>query len=399
MAILSPTTVSVPDDGSPIGSSNWNNTVGLIKKRLTSDTTFYLRTDGNDSNDGTTNTSGGAWLTPQGAFDYICRYYDLQGYYLTVQVADGTYTVANSHLLNIAYNWAGGGAIKFLGNASDRTAVKFQTTGSGAALTSWAGNASSGVMGGDFYITKIQLLGAQYGCAHNSVGNIFIDSCDVTGTVAHFTTILNGHIFISGTYAILGNSQYHVYANDSSYMQYAPTAVSTSSSRAFSVAFVGCLLNSFIDYAPVTVSGSGVTGKKYITDKNATLNAIGYALSAFPGDSTGTNQFGILQTSSGNLKMGIPNGMGFHDDAENEQLLFTKTASAVNYLTITNSTAAAAPAISAAGDDAAIDLALIPKSTGVVKFGVFASTASEVVTGYITIRDAAGTLRKLAVIE
>lgn len=400
MTVLSPTTVVVPDDGiKPIGSDEWNYTVGLIRKRLDGNTTMYLRTDGNDSNDGTANTAGGAWLTPQGAFDYICRNIDLRGYVLTVQVADGTYTQAGGALLNINKQWIGGGSIKFLGNAGDRTAVKFQTTGSGVALVTWGVGSASGVMSGDFYITNIQLLGAQYGCAHNAIGSVFIDSCDVTGTLAHFTTTLQAHLFVIGTFEILGNSQFHVYANDMSYIGYSPTAVSTASSRSFSVSFVACFLNSFIDYAPVTVSGSGVTGKKYYVDKLSTINASGIAISAFPGTTTGTNQFGLLQSGSGDLKMGIPDAMGIYDDAENEQLIFQKTASAVNQFEITNAATGNAPIVGTAGDDTDIDLALAPKGTGVVKFGTHSAVAGETVSGYITVKDSAGNVRKLAVIS
>jgi hypothetical protein len=70
-------------------------------------------------------------------------------------------------------------------------------------------------------------------------------------------------------------------------------------------------------------------------------------------------------------------GYGVHDEANNEQLLFTKTTSAINYLNITNaatggeataatSTAPILEATSDGGGDANVDFALAAKGTGTV---------------------------------
>ena len=69
-------------------------------------------------------------------------------------------------------------------------------------------------------------------------------------------------------------------------------------------------------------------------------------------------------------------GYGVHDEADNEQLLFTKTATALNYLNITNAAAggeatastSTAPVLSSAGDvsETDVDLALLAKGTGSV---------------------------------
>lgn len=46
-----------------------------------------------------------------------------------------------------------------------------------------------------------------------------------------------------------------------------------------------------------------------------------------------------------------------------------------------------------------IDLTLTPAGTGTLKFGTHSALAAETVTGYITIKDAGGTTRKLAVVS
>lgn len=58
---------------------------------------------------------------------------------------------------------------------------------------------------------------------------------------------------------------------------------------------------------------------------------------------------------------------GIHDSNDNEQLLFQLTASAVNFLDITNAATGNAPSVTVAGDDADVDLTLDGKGTGVVK--------------------------------
>jgi hypothetical protein len=86
--------------GSPGGNSGqyqYNNAgafagIGLI---LFADTTFYVRTDGNNANNGLTNTSGGAWATIQYACDYMAGV-DANGYGVTIQVGDGSYAAASA---------------------------------------------------------------------------------------------------------------------------------------------------------------------------------------------------------------------------------------------------------------------------------------------------------------
>ena len=56
-------------------------------------------------------------------------------------------------------------------------------------------------------------------------------------------------------------------------------------------------------------------------------------------------------------------------------------------------------AFCAAGADTDIDLLLTPKGSGLVRFGEHAAIGAETVSGYVTIRDAAGTTRKLAVVS
>jgi len=93
-------------------------------------------------------------------------------------------------------------------------------------------------------------------------------------------------------------------------------------------------------------------------------------------------------------------GNGFHafftnSTGSNTQFLISNTASAVNYLQVTGS-ASTTPTLSAQGSGADLDILLTPKGTGNVRFGTH--TAGVVAqAGYITIKDAGGTTRRLLV--
>lgn len=78
---------------------------------------------------------------------------------------------------------------------------------------------------------------------------------------------------------------------------------------------------------------------------------------------------------------------------------FSYVDSSVNYLRFDPSIAGNPVVIRSTGADTNVDLSLIPKGTGNVRFGSHTTTADVAITGYITIKDAGGTVRKLAVIS
>ena len=64
----------------------------------------------------------------------------------------------------------------------------------------------------------------------------------------------------------------------------------------------------------------------------------------------------------------IPNAKSISDDSGNEYITFTKTASAVNEITVTNSATGNSPDISATGTDTNVGLSFTTKGTGLIKF-------------------------------
>ena len=74
------------------------------------------------------------------------------------------------------------------------------------------------------------------------------------------------------------------------------------------------------------------------------------------------------------------------------------SATVANNLRVAGASTGASPQIIAQGSDTNIDLQLTAKGSGSIKFGTFTSNADAAVVGYVTIKDGAGNVRKLAVI-
>lgn len=123
-------------------------------------------------------------------------------------------------------------------------------------------------------------------------------------------------------------------------------------------------------------------------------NSNGYVWSS--GDNvTATIDLALYRGAAGTLEQ--RNGL----NAQASRLYFSYTDNA-NYTRLAFKTATGLHTIeteSAGTGEANIDLALTPKGTGRVRFGTHAAIAAETITGYVTIKDAAGNSRKLAVVS
>lgn len=108
--------------------------------------------------------------------------------------------------------------------------------------------------------------------------------------------------------------------------------------------------------------------------------------------------YSTATTSAGAGKLVFEEGRTLLQAGSAVHCYFRHTAGAVNNLALYNAAAGNPVALAAEGSDADIDFQLIPKGTGLVKFGTYAAKGAEVFTGYISVRDAnTGTLRKLMV--
>ena len=142
-------------------------------------------------------------------------------------------------------------------------------------------------------------------------------------------------------------------------------------------------------------------GSDYISfatvDSSAnTINFIDSTVSFDIVSDTSPQLGGDLDTNSANIK--IDDAHGILDDDGNEQIIFQKTASAVNQLDITNAATGNNPSISATGDDSNIGITLTPKGTGEIVIAAgdlnYGGTAVTSTGAELNKLDGAGTLKE-----
>ncbi|ACI93254.1 conserved hypothetical protein [Afipia carboxidovorans OM5] len=176
--------------------ASWLVSAGWIREALAANRTYYVRTDGSDSNNGLLNTSGGAFLTVQKAINTIVSKLDLAGYTVTIQLADGTYTNA----FGFSAPWTGGGQIVIQGNATTPSNVLVSVTSANAVY-------NTGTLPGQLTVKDMKLQSTTSGVLLlNSGVGLIVFSNLVFGSAAN-----SGHIVASGPAArITGSGNYSI---------------------------------------------------------------------------------------------------------------------------------------------------------------------------------------------
>lgn len=161
---------------------------------------------------------------------------------------------------------------------------------------------------------------------------------------------------------------------------------------------------------PLSVSSLGSQAVRFYTNAftdlqfqiSNTASAVNYV--QVTGGATNAGPIISVQGSDANAELqfrtkGLYNHV-FQNGSGNANFIIDQTAgtSVVNRLQASGALTNFSPRLSAVGSDTNIDLTLTPKGTGNVRFGTLTASADAAITGYITIKDSGGTVRKLAVI-
>lgn len=132
----------------------------------------------------------------------------------------------------------------------------------------------------------------------------------------------------------------------------------------------------------------GTIGQAIKTDGAAQLSWVSLATNVVD---DATPQLGAdLDTNTYNIQ--FDGAKGILDDAGNEQVLFQKTTSAVNYLDITNAATSTGPTIAAAGSDTNIGLNIDGKGSGAVVISGLSYPTADGTSGQGVTTDGAGLL-------
>lgn len=241
---------------------------------LTSNRTYYVRTDGNDSNNGLANTSGGAFLTIQKAYNTALTL-DLSGYAVTIQIADGTYTSGLSITSPLV-----GGTLTVIGNVTTPDNVLISTSGTSINVSG---------AGPNINISSLKVASS------GSDGILSAGGANVFGTAISYGVCSGAHVRVTtnGTYTPLtsekwsGNAQGHYLASSGGIVNGNTVAANISTTITFSLATVFCETSAIVNLFGFTFSGSAVTGTRYSINQNAVCNTYSGGAGYFPGSVAG----------------------------------------------------------------------------------------------------------------
>jgi hypothetical protein len=253
----------------------------MPRERLSANRTYYVRTDGDDSNTGLVNTAGGAFLTIQHAVD-IYQTLDCNGYDITIQIADGTYTTPTT----ISYR-IGAGNLYILGNLVTPANVLIASTGHGIVVSGHPTSSKVYIRGVKFQANGIGLV-----VDYSSVvyyGNVNFGACGIY----HLSAVRDGKIFFDQNYTISGSAIVHFGMDREGIISTgASITVTLTGTPAFAGAFVlATMLGIMFENNSITFSGSA-TGPKYNANLNSIIQTNGAGINHFPGNSAGTTATG-----------------------------------------------------------------------------------------------------------
>lgn len=254
------------------------------RELLTAARTYYVRTDGSDSNTGLVNSSGGAFLTLQKAIDTVASL-DLGIFDVTIQLGNGSYTGAN-----VFKTLVGAGQCIILGDTTTPSNVVISTTAVNAfAGTGFAGKYS---LRGLKITTTTSGVGINISGAGAYVGvqNMEFGACVSS---AHMLAGFGAFISIDGNYAISGNSPRNLIASGVGAIikTSAAITVTLSGTPAFSAAFAVAEEGGEVRITATTFSGSA-TGTRYSAILNGVINTNGAGVNFFPGNAAGSTATG-----------------------------------------------------------------------------------------------------------
>jgi hypothetical protein len=250
---------------------------GNARTRLTADTTFYVRTDGSDSNTGLVNNAGGAWLTLQHAADTIIANYDLAGYSATIQMGDGTYVGATIIGACVGQD----SPLIINGNAGTPANVTFSSS-IGAQ-----DNAVIQVQNLRFTSSGNGIDAGFYGMIYIGVGVVF-HTCAGAQISAQ-----GGNVLIYENYSITGGAQFHYSAIQGGCILIDVTVTITlTGTPAFAAvtARAGTTAKIIFSGGAATFTGAA-TGQRYSATDLALISGTSGA-SYIPGNSAGTTGTG-----------------------------------------------------------------------------------------------------------
>lgn len=259
---------------------------------LTANRTYYVRSDGSDSNDGLADSAGGAFLTLQKAVDAAASL-DLGIYDVTIQCSGTTPRTFTSKIT--LKSTVGAGQVIIIGDETTPTNFILSTTGEDCFRADQ--------INGNYSIRGFKLTTTTSGaCVHGIGRRAFIShKSNEFGAAAdtHLFAEDGGVIDAIGSYKISGGAAFgHALATTQSLVRagiannQAPITVTITGVMSFTNGFALSTRQAFVYYrsgsCTINISGATVTGLRYAAQENSVINTTGGGANYFPGNSAGS---------------------------------------------------------------------------------------------------------------
>jgi hypothetical protein len=283
-----------------------------VRTRLTANTTFYVRTDGNDLNTGLINSAAGAFLTLQAAVNRIATTVDLAGFQALVKVGSGTFTVTGAPGVTLNCPLVGANPTPIDYPNPDTAPILIQgdaTTPANVTLT--CDSAVGTVLATDYSYLAIEgftLLNTGNGPLLYAADALILHGAMVFGACGTGTKILSGHFGLVESYAdfhITGacGAVLQTFYHGSIYEAAHTMTVDADFTCATAFAIADRL--SELTCTQTITNAHTVTGKLFVVTNNSIITVGGNGINYFPGTIAGTCTPG---SSYDGLQLGVTDG-------------------------------------------------------------------------------------------
>lgn len=259
---------------------------GNFRTILTANRTYYVRKDGSDSNDGRSDTAGGAFLTIQKALNVVFGELDLSIYNVTIQVRSTGSPTTYAENLTVSNPRLGRGSVTLLGDQV--TPGNISIAGSSHCLNQ-AGLSELTIRG-----FRLRPGGNNNSIYHTGYATTFYGEIEFAGSVSgggsHLNCLGGGLIQSVAACTISGGGASHISAARKSAIV-AAHLMTVTGTPAFSTAFALSTQNSFVLGAGAGFSGAA-TGTRYSATLNGVIDTLGGGASYFPGNVAGSTATG-----------------------------------------------------------------------------------------------------------
>jgi hypothetical protein len=284
MSVIS--SYSLASAGASVTALGWDGTSAVrapLREKLTANRTYYVRTDGNDSNTGLANTSGGAKLTLNGAL-IAASQIDLNSYVVTIQVGAGTYSSGSTITIPRMTGLYDLNKLSITGDPTTPSNVVLQNTTSG-------GNVISVPDGAACYLSGFKLVSTNGNSLAVIGGSCDYGEMDFGATNIGVYVIRRGWATCYRACTISGDCLYHIQCDMGGQLELFNGAFTFTGSRTVTGSFVLATGLGIVEASGSTFTGT-LTGVRYYSVLNGVINTFGSGVNYFPGNAAGSTATG-----------------------------------------------------------------------------------------------------------